>query len=167
MNIEFRKWEDNDAQELANLANEREVSQYLRDVFPYPYSLDDAKSYLSFLKTITEEQQFNRAVIVNNKIVGSCSLVLQGDICRKSAEIGYWIGKKYWHQGIATELVKKLCEYGFENYDIVRIYGEIFEPNIASGKVLEKNGFQLEGTLRKSVFKNNTFMNTLIYAKIQ
>lgn len=166
MNIEFKKWEMKQAKTLVALANDKEVSKYLRDVFPYPYTMNAAKSFIGFLNTLDEAKEFHRSIVVDNTIVGGCSLSLQQDVSRKSAEIGYWLGKAYWHKGIASEVVKQLCDYGFAHYDIIRIYAELFEPNIISAKVLEKNEFQLEGRLRKSIFKDDIYMDTLIYAKL-
>ncbi|MFY0022190.1 GNAT family protein, partial [Acinetobacter baumannii] len=80
-----------------------------------------------------------------------------------SAEIGYWLAEPFWGQGIATEAVRQLVEYTFYYFDIVRLYAEVFETNKASMRVLEKNGFYLEGVRRKAVFKNGLLMDDFIW----
>ena len=84
-----------------------------------------------------------------------------------SAEIGYWLAEPFWGQGIATEAVRQLVEYTFYYFDIVRLYAEVFETNKASMRVLEKNGFYLEGVRRKAVFKNGLLMDDFIWVKLR
>ncbi|MFX6949463.1 GNAT family protein, partial [Acinetobacter baumannii] len=86
--------------------------------------------------------------------IGGIGLILNSDVYIMSAEIGYWLAEPFWGQGIATEAVRQLVEYTFYYFDIVRLYAEVFETNKASMRVLEKNGFYLEGVRRKAVFKN-------------
>ena len=73
----------------------------------------------------------------------------QTDIYARTAEIGYYVGEPYWGQGIASEAIGKMVQYGFEVLDIIRIYAGVFEHNKASMRVLEKNGFVFEGISRK------------------
>ena len=81
--------------------------------------------------------------------------------------MGYYIGENFWRKGIATEAVKLACEHVFENTDIVRIFAEPFDENTGSCRVLEKNGFVLEGILRKNAFKNGVFRDMKLYAKVK
>lgn len=64
------------------------------------------------------------------------------------------------------EAVKKICEIAFQELDVIRIAGRVYEPNIASRKVLEKNDFSLEGVLRNAVFKNGEIYNLCMYGKL-
>lgn len=56
-----------------------------------------------------------------------------------------------------SEAVRQICEIAFEELDIVRITGQVYEPNAASRRVLEKNGFELEGILKKQFLKRVKF----------
>ena len=82
-------------------------------------------------------------------------LIVQKDVYRKSAEIGYWIGEPFWGMGIATKAVEPITEYGFMELELNRIYTGVFEYNTASMKVLEKNGFEKEGIFKDAIFKNS------------
>ncbi len=64
-----------------------------------------------------------------------------------------------------TQAVKQICSIAFEKLDIIRITGLVYQPNIASQRVLEKNDFILEGIMKKAVFKNDNIYDLCIYGK--
>ena len=66
-----------------------------------------------------------------------------------------------------TEAVKQICEYVFSKSDILRIYAEPFAYNIASCRVLEKAGFQYEGTLRSNAVKNGEVIDMKMYSLLR
>lgn len=76
-------------------------------------------------------------------------------------------GKLSTPKGIMTEAVKQLCDYVFSNTDIIRIYAEPFAYNIGSCRVLEKAGFQYEGTLRSNALKNGNVFDMKMYSKLK
>ena len=80
-------------------------------------------------------------------MIGSIGVFRQEKIHKQTAELGYYIAQEYWGKGIMTEAVKQICAYVFGSSDIIRIYAEPFAHNNASCRVLEKAGFQYEGTL--------------------
>lgn len=61
--------------------------------------------------------------------------------------------------------MRKICQEAFEQLDIIRITGLVYAPNIASRRVLEKNGFELEGVLKNGVLKNGAVYDLCIYGK--
>ncbi len=146
-----------DKEVMAALANNKRIWNNLRDEFPYPYTENDALKFIDAIKM--KEIQVDFAIEYEHKFTGVISLTLQKDILRHSAEIGYWIGEPFWCKGIGTATVALIVEYGFKSLGLQRIFASVFEGNIASQRVLEKCGFQLEGTFRKGVFKNNRFLN--------
>ena len=75
--------------------------------------------------------------------------------------------KPFWGRGIMTAAVETMCREGFAAWDIVRIHAEAFARNAASRRVLEKAGFALEGTLRRSVYKNGEMLDSCIYALVR
>jgi RimJ/RimL family protein N-acetyltransferase len=85
----------------------------------------------------------------------------------KIAEIGYWIGEPYWGKGIAGRAVALITANGFGELNLVRIYAGVFDFNIASMKVLEKNGFQKEGIFRHAVIKNGRICDEHRYYKLK
>lgn len=160
--VKIRPFRMDDKECLAQLANNKKLWDNLRDYIPNPYSLNDAETYISFCASQNPQTYF--AVECNGELVGSIGLILQSDVYRKSAEIGYWIGEPFWGKGIASKAVALIVEYGFQNLDIVRIFTGIFGFNIGSQRVLEKNCFIKEAVFKKAIFKNGVFSDEIRYA---
>ena len=167
MKCRIRKWELSDAKDLAAALSNRKVQDNLRDGLPYPYTEQDGKEFISAMLSADENETFAFAITVNNMVIGSIGIFRQGNIHRQTAELGYYIAEEYWGKGIMTEAVKQICEYVFANSDIIRIYAEPFAYNIASCRVLEKVGFQYEGTLRSNAVKNGKVMDMKMYSLLK
>ena len=162
-NVRSWEWRDRDA--IVRHANNRNVSINLRDRFPFPYTMRDARNWLEHV--INYQPETNFAIDVAGEAVGGIGFTLQDDVARRSAEIGYWLGEGFWGRGIATEALIAVTEHAFANYDLCRLYAHVFDWNGASARVLEKAGYAFEGRLRKSVTKEGQTIDQLMYAKIQ
>ena len=162
----LKPWIAKDAGELAQIANNKRISDNLRDGFPFPYSLDDAVNWLSLIMPGNNPPRFF-AINDGNKLVGSIGIVAKSDIYRKNAEIGYFIAEDFWGKGIATKAIKAATSYAFREFDLVRIYAEPFADNAGSRKVLENAGFTLEATLKKYVIKNGIIKDSCIYSVLR
>ena len=167
MNCKIRRWELSDARDLATALSNKKIQDNLRDGLPYPYTEQDGKEFISAMLAANENDTFAFAITVNGKVIGSIGAFRQGNIHRKTAELGYYIAEEYWGKGIMTEAVKQLCDYVFSNTDIIRIYAEPFAYNIGSCRVLEKAGFQYEGTLRSNALKNGNVFDMKMYSKLK
>ena len=166
MDFKIEQWDLKYVDDVVKYANNKRIADNLRDIFPYPYTKENAEF---FIKDCINNDINNilKAITVNGKAVGSISVIKLNDVNRKTAEIGYWIGEEFQNKGIMKKAVKMIIEEAFERMDIVRIEAEIFETNIPSKKVLENNGFKLEGRKEKSIFKNGKIMDSLIYATLK
>lgn len=167
MICKIRKWELSDAADLATALSNRKVQDNLRDGLPYPYTEQDGIEFISAMLSVDENETFAFAITADNKVVGSIGVFRQGNIHRQTAELGYYVAEEYWGKGIMTEAVKQICEYVFDKSDIIRIYAEPFAHNIASCRVLEKAGFQYEGTLRSNAVKNGKVVDMKMYARLR
>ena len=165
METVIRQWKNEDLQELVSQANNINVWNNLRNYFPHPYTEEHGKAWLE--NVVDALPAINMAIEADGKLAGGIGLILNGDVYIKSAEIGYWLGEQYWGKGIATEAVRQMTEYAFYYFDLVRLYAEVFETNKASMRVLEKNGYYLEGVRRKAVFKNDELMDDYIWVKLK
>lgn len=167
MSFILRPWQLEDIASIVPHANDPAVAGNLRDVFPYPYTLSDAESYVQSCIDREGQGQLCRAVVVNGKAAGSIGVFQGSDVYRRSAELGYWLGRAYWRQGIMSAAVEAICREAFQALEIVRVYAEPFACNAGSRGVLEKAGFTLEGVLQKSVYKNGVLLDSCIYAKLR
>ena len=167
MKCRIRKWELSDAKDLAVALSNKKVQDNLRDGLPYPYTEQDGKEFISAMLSADENETFAFAIIVDDMVIGSIGIFRQDNIHRQTAELGYYIAEEYWGKGIMAEAVKQICEYVFGNSDIIRIYAEPFAYNIASCRVLEKAGFQYEGTLRSNAVKNSKVIDMKMYSLLK
>lgn len=160
--VELRKIEHVSPHIICELANNYKIAINLRDIFPHPYTHDDAVAFIELAKTGALGYVFG--IYAENEFVGCCSLIPQSDVYRINAEIGYWIGEQYWRNGYATEAVKQLVAIAFNQLGIHRVYANIFEYNVASMRVLEKIGFEKEAIIKLSVIKEGRIFNEYIYS---
>lgn len=154
-----------DAEILAGLANDKTIWNNVRDHFPYPYTIEHAKHFIS--ESSSENPPVTFAIDYNQKLVGVIGIKRQPDIYRRSGEIGYWIGSSYRRRGIATTALELITNYGINTLVINRLYAGVFSNNIASIKVLEKCGYLHEGISKKAVWKNGQFVDEHRFAIIQ
>lgn len=167
MEFELKTWSIEDAQSIASAANNEKIAKNLRNAFPHPYTLEDAKWYITDCIEKADKNQYTRAIAVNGKAVGSIGVFIGSDVYEKSGELGYWLAEEFWRKGIVSEAVQQICKEVFDRFDIVRIYAEPFEHNAGSRGVLEKCGFTNEGTMRKGVCKNGEIFGYCMYSLLK
>jgi ribosomal-protein-alanine N-acetyltransferase len=161
----IRFWCSLDADKLAHYANNRKIWLNMRDGFPHPYTLENARQFLDNVSQQNPMTYF--AIATHKEAIGGIGITLNKDVHRLTAELGYWLAEPYWGRGIMTEAVKAFSDYCFDEFGLLRIYAEPYATNEASCHVLEKAGFTLEGRLRSNVVKEGTILDQLLYAKIQ
>ena len=161
----IRSWQMDDAQAIVKYANNKKIWRNLRDAFPHPYTLSDAEDFLN--KVTVQEPECVFAISTKAEAIGGIGMVIGEDVHRYAAELGYWLAEPFWNQGIMTHAVKLITEYAFMNLNLYRIYAEPYEGNDASVRVLEKAGFQYEGRLRTSAYKDGKLLDQLLYAKVK
>ena len=164
-NIQIRDFRLTDVDDLVKYANNYNIARFMRDSFPYPYTETNALNWIEFTKANTSALSY--AIANEVELIGGIGAFSQNDVHRFSAEIGFWIGEPFWNQGIISKSLRAFCNYLFSNYEFNRLFANVFEGNDASKRVLEKAGFVLEGTLRKSVTKENKFVDQYIYGLLK
>ncbi|MDO1445191.1 GNAT family protein [Rhodocytophaga aerolata] len=162
LKINLRTWRISDLDSLVTYANNWNIAKNLMDRFPHPYTEEDAKSFIEYAGGAGAAHIF--AIELRGQAIGGISLEPQADIHRKNAELGYWLAEPFWGQGIISQAIKQMVDYAFATYDIDRIVARPFGHNVASHRVLKKNGFVLEATLKKVLYKNDQYMDEWIYA---
>ena len=167
MKCKIRKWKLTDAKDIAVALSNKKIQDNLRDGLPYPYTEQDGIDFISSMLSANEDETFAFAITLDDKAIGSIAVFRQQNIHRQTAEMGYYIAEEYWGKGIMTDAVKQICEYVFKNSDILRIYAEPFAYNAGSCRVLEKAGFQYEGTLRNNAVKNGKVIDMKMYSLLR
>ncbi len=137
MNVELREWNLELRYELIRICNAVNRS-YLSNRLPSPYTEKDAEFWLGMVAEREGKSGVYRAIYYNGELVGNISVEQMDDVYIKNGEIGFFILDDYKSKGVMTEAVRQICELAFSKLDIIRISGAVYEPNIASRRVLEK-----------------------------
>lgn len=121
------------------------------------------KQYEKWIEEYNDEKTFRWIVELkdNHDLIGTID-VSPRFIKYGSCEIGYCYSDKYWNNGYATEALKEVIKYLFEECEAELINAEFMENNPASGKVMEKAGMKYEGRLRSRVIDKNNIRNDLV-----
>jgi len=156
-----RDWRKADARPLALQANDRRIWLGLRDAFPHPYGLEDAKRFIAM--ALQRATYF--AIEVDGRLAGSIGYSQHSDVERVGAEVGYWVGHEFWGRGVATAALGLVTAHAFRvNPELRRMCALPFATNAASARVLVKAGYRLEGTLRQSAIKDGRVLDQWVYA---
>src|ERR671910_2130346 len=158
----LRPWKEGDEHSLVCHANDYQVWRRLRDRFPHPYTHADAEQWIAIVRRRGPQTHF--AIEVRGEATGGIGLELGGDIERRSAEIGYWLGEAFWGKGITPAAVPALTGYGFEALNLTRSFAVPFASSGASIRVLEKCGYIREGIMRRSAVKEGVVIDQVLYA---
>lgn len=135
---------------------------------PYPYTEDDAVKFMGIVTEATAKHGHSVHFAIrdqDDQLIGGCGF--DGLTYGHRAEIGYWLAKPYWGRGIMTAVVRSACEFALNEWKLVRITAHVFDFNEASARVLQKNGFEFEGLLRKHHRKDGEFLNSKLYALVR
>jgi RimJ/RimL family protein N-acetyltransferase len=136
---------------------------------PFPYTAAHAQQWFAIVDKLTQQngQTVNWAIRnAADKLIGGVGLEGPGLERSHRAEIGYWLAKPFWSQGIMTAVVRVVCQHAFENLELSKITAHVFSLNGASARVLEKCGFEREGSLRKHFVKDGQFIDAQAYGLV-
>ena len=145
--------------ELTSLCNAVD-RRFLSDRLPNPYTEKDAEEWLKMVTDNDAITGIYRAIVYDGKPIGSISVEKKDD----DAEIGYMLLNEYSNKGIGTEAVKQVCTIAFKILSLEHITANVFQPNIASIRVLQKNDFKYKVTIPNAVIKDGIVSDLLIYA---
>jgi RimJ/RimL family protein N-acetyltransferase len=159
-----RPWRVADASALVTYADNPKVARQLRDRFPQPYTLRDAKGFIHSSASVQPVLSF--AIVVQDEAVGAIGISPGSDVERFSAEIGYWLGEPFWGHGITVEAVRLVSAYAFDECRLLRLFALPFADNRQSLRVLEKAGYTREATLASSAVKDGAVRHQALYALV-
>ena len=143
--FQLRPWRPDDLESLLHHANDAEVSRGLRDRFPYPYTRGDGEAFLA------------------GSVGAQQGVAERGH----TAELGYWLGRAYWGQGLMTRVVGVFAPWVMDELRLFRLQATVVDFNLGSARVLEKNGFQEEGVERCAVYKRGVLHDLRRFARVR
>ena len=159
----LRDWQMTDTKSLAENANNINVWNNLNDYFPHHYSEKDVEEFIT--KVLKNEFGIQKAIVVDEQAVGGIGIFPKTENYRHTAELGYWLGEKYWDRGIMTDAVKEFTAYIFTHFPhLKKMNALIFDFNIGSQKVLQKAGFEREAVLKQGAIKNEKVVDLYYFS---
>ena len=164
----MRLYRKGDELSLVESASNKKIAKNMFQGFPHPYTLEEAKKWVNLCLKKNKTGPITGFVIdIDGKVAGTVGGEI--DIKRPfTIGFGYWLGEKYWGKGIMSDAVKIFLNYIFKKFKkINRIESNVFPWNKGSQRVLEKNGFKLEGIARKSYLKDDKIIDVYKYAKLR
>jgi [ribosomal protein S5]-alanine N-acetyltransferase len=156
----LRPFRAGDEVSLQRNADDLAIWQNLRDMFPHPYLMEHAVTWIA---TASEpDPPAALAIEFDGNCCGGIGYVLGSDIHRFSAEMGYWLGREHWGKGVMSAAVHAMVPYGFQVFGLQRQWAGVIEGNDPSIRVLEKAGFVHEGVHRRAIFKDGSFRDEVM-----
>ncbi|MBR6292641.1 MAG: GNAT family N-acetyltransferase [Bacteroidales bacterium] len=145
--ILLRLWHDDDAEALFKYASDPEVGP--RAGWPSHKSVEES---LEIIRTIFHSDHMWAMVLkATGEPIGCMGYFVHGEsninIGVNDAEVGYWVARPYWNQGLCTETLRMLIDYCFNVNGFQTLWADFFPENPASGRVMEKCGFRDTGKI--------------------
>ena len=152
MVISLHTWTHADKTALVTLCNAVDRT-FLSDRLPYPYTEADADWWLGMVAENEGKDGVWHSICAEGQLVGSISVERKDGDEHNIGDLGYMILTPWWSKDIGTEAVRQMCGIAFEELELERITATVFDGNLASVRVLEKNGFRLEETKAGAVVR--------------
>ena len=143
----------NDASRITPLLQDKEIASTTITI-PYPYHEKSAIDWVNANeKGLKNGDNIVWAICLleNLELVGAVNLSVNK--VHNSAELGYWVGKRYWNKGYCSEAADAVISFGFKNMSLNKIVAYHMSRNPASGKVMQKIGMTHEGSFKKHYYK--------------
>jgi len=163
--LKIRLFKIEDIHDLFEYCSDSKVTKYLSfETYTDISEAEDRIKYcLEGYKNIDKPIVWGIEYKENGKLIGSIDFITWNEN-HKEAEVGYILNQNYWNKGIMTEALSAVIKFGFEKMNLNRITICCDERNIASARVIEKNGLKYEGTLREKLFIKDEFVSIKCYS---
>ncbi|UCE37845.1 MAG: GNAT family N-acetyltransferase [Thermoplasmata archaeon] len=161
----LRPLREEDAESIYQHVKEYDIAKWTINI-PHPYPRDGAIIFIrQSMELLEKGLSYELAIELKPelKIVGVVSFV-KVDKRHKNAELGYWIGKPHWNNGIATEASLKILEFGFSELSLERVFAKCFHDNLPSKRVMEKIGMEYEGKFRHEVLREDRYIDMIYFS---
>jgi 8-oxo-dGTP diphosphatase len=152
--------------ELHRLLNDWEVIRSLARV-PFPYTRNDAERWIATsAERLQSRQAFHLAIVGRDgdkeTLVGGIGLNI--DAARRTGDLGYWVARRFWQHGVASEAADRLARWALANLSLVSIEASVFTDNPGSIAVLRRIGFRHVGEGKEVSVATGTERRVLRYA---
>ena len=145
--LRFRPWRESDAEYLFKYASDPDVG--VRAGWPPHKSVEES---LRIIRDVfSNDHTWALEMKESGEVIGCMGYYAYGesniDIGEEDVEVGYWIAKPYWNQGLCTEALRAMIAWCFNKKGFQTIWSDFFVDNPSSGRVMEKCGFRDTGEI--------------------
>lgn len=164
-NIYFKPLKTEDAHKVHDYASDKEVKKYIG--WNLMKSLEETTE---FVRTMIKREEADThlyasvALKSTDEVIGTVMLFNFDKIANK-AEIGYVFHKNHWGKGYGSDSLSLVSDFAFESLKLHKLHATVIDANIGSAKILEKDGFQLEGNLKDHFYIEDQYYGALLYGK--
>ena len=140
----LRRWEDSDAESVFEYAADPDVGPIAG--WPPHQSIEESRDVIK--NVFNGKEAYAICLKTDDRAIGAIELKLNGhtDLTDRDdeCELGYWLGKPFWGQGIMPEAVKEILRHAFEKIGMTKVWAGYYEGNLKSKRVQEKSGFRYQ-----------------------
>jgi RimJ/RimL family protein N-acetyltransferase len=155
--VELRTIETEDVAFLQKMVNDSRVRHGIAAVDPITRTKET-----EWVESRGEGDDINFLIANDGEPVGTIGLK-PPNVVTGAVEVGYIVAPKHWGNGYATDALREVCGYAFEERRLNKVYANTYETNPASSRVLEKVGFKREGVHREQGFVDGKHVDVLRY----
>ena len=165
--IYFKSLSINDAQEIHNYASDEEVSCFIG--WNLMNTLNETRDHIETMlkRELMGTHLYASIALKSTQTIIGTAMIFNFDQEAKHAEIGYVFHKDYWGKGYGTKSVALMSDFAFKSLNLHKLHARVVDANIGSARVLENNGYELEGRLKDHYFILGKYYDALIFGKIQ
>ena len=163
--VTLRRWRHDDLAPLVRNADNRAIWRNMTDIFPHPYTVADGEEWIA--RCLVQTPPRDLVIAVAGEFVGVCGFAPGQGVQSNMGTVGYWVGEEHWGHGIATAALAQFLTHVWGSFPVWRLEARVFAWNPASARVLEKNGFSLEGVRRSAIRKAGETTDELIFGLLR
>lgn len=166
-NIFFKVLNIDDANEIHEYVSDEDVSRFIG--WRLMSTLNETQEHIKELlrREAVGTHLYASIVLKSSEEVIGTAMIFNFDEEAKHAEIGYVFNKDHWGKGYGTEIINLMSNFAFESLNLHKIHASVVDANIGSARILEKNGFDLEGRLKDNYFIDGKYYDSLLFGKIK
>jgi RimJ/RimL family protein N-acetyltransferase len=144
--LRLRVPEQRDLGVIAEFCADFDVSRMVTSI-PHPYRMEDAESFLKMVQASDPARE--RVFLIEHEHEGPAGMIGFHGGDNPYPEIGYWVGKRFWGRGFATEAGLAVVDWARRGWKKRALTAGHFADNPASGRVLQKCGFLYTGNVER------------------
>ncbi|MDB5078802.1 MAG: acetyltransferase, ribosomal protein N-acetylase [Chloroflexi bacterium] len=163
----MRRMVMSDVPDLFEVASDEEVTRYI--TWETHRSLSDTERFIQVVHDWYDRQEVLYWAVLRQsdmKLIGTCG-IFEWVPKDARAELSYTLGRPYWGQGYASEVVSVMVRFAFEVMQLNRLEGRCLAENTASARVMEKAQLILDGVLRQQLYLKGAFRDLKVYSLLK